>query len=334
VLRPSRLADAKRPQRRRRRVRRYSRNNRATGDWVPQYAPIICEAMQTRGVLPTHWPEAITVDSFDVRVSALRPNGRPLQGGHSIYHVFVAVGYEGDEPGRLWRVGVYPKNDEEQWAEFFGELHGEPKIVVADRDLGIRNGVDRAFLNTEIYPCTYHLMLTLRERLWRAQMNSIHERIWRLTRSDLFVDPWSWVLFRQELNHLLSGERTDLAFRQLDGLLAIQRWCERNEPEIQRVLFRPHRPVSNGLAEEHLRVLRNKLGDRRRNFRNLERLSWLLKLMMLHQLGEADEDDWALILKENHIAYHGKPPPRRSCDGKVIALPRSGAGARASVTTA
>lgn len=301
---------------------RYSRNGRMAGDWVPQYAPVIVDAMRERGVLPTHWPQTITADSFDVRVKALRPNGRPLQGGRSIYHVFVAVGYpEGQKGGRLWHVAAFPKNNERCWAEFFGQLHGEPEVLVADRDANLRRGAERAFLNTQYFPCTWHLMETVREVLWRAQMNSSNELLYRLVRPDTFADPWAWVAFRRTLNDYLSGEHQHFTFRQIDGLLSVHRWVQRNEPEIQRCLFTAHRPDSNGLAEEHLRMLGAKLGDRRRNFRNLPRLNWLLKLMMLHQLDEADEDDWALILRDNHLAHDGKPPPRRYTDGQVIQKP-------------
>lgn len=42
--------------------------------------------------------------------------------------------------------------------------------------------------------------------------------------------------------------------------------------------------------------------------------------MMLHELGHADTDDWALILRSTHLAYDGKPPPRRYADGRVITV--------------
>lgn len=45
---------------------------------------------------------------------------------------------------------------------------------------------------------------------------------------------------------------------------------------------------------------RRLLGDRRCSFRNLPRLNALLKLVLLDLRGEADEAEWARILRENH----------------------------------
>jgi hypothetical protein len=67
-------------------------------------------------------------------------------------------------------------------------------------------------------------------------------------------------------------------------------------------------------------MVRRHLGDRRRQFRNLPRLNALLKLVLLDLRGEADEAEWARILRENHRSHHGKPPPRRLVDGQLIQL--------------
>ena len=53
----------------------------------------------------------------------------------------------------------------------------------------------------------------------------------------------------------------------------------------------------------------------------LRRLNSILKLMLLDLRGQADESQWARILRENHLAYHGQPPPRRRVDGQLIKLP-------------
>jgi hypothetical protein len=70
--------------------------------------------------------------------------------------------------------------------------------------------------------------------------------------------------------------------------------------------------------EERLDSIQDRLGDRRRAFRNLHRLNCLLKLMAMELRGEASVTAWARVLRENHRTHEGKPPPRRQHDGEVI----------------
>jgi hypothetical protein len=72
-------------------------------------------------------------------------------------------------------------------------------------------------------------------------------------------------------------------------------------------------------------MVRRLLGDRRRSFRNLPRLNSLLKLVLPDLRGEADEAEWARILRENHRRHEGKPPPRRLVDGKLLTVNLSAA---------
>jgi hypothetical protein len=68
---------------------RVSLDGRMAGDWVPQYTGILA----TRS-LPIDWPQAMSVDSFDVRVKVLDAHGKPLKKGKFLYSVFGAYGYE------------------------------------------------------------------------------------------------------------------------------------------------------------------------------------------------------------------------------------------------
>jgi hypothetical protein len=43
-------------------------------------------------------------------------------------------------------------------------------------------------------------------------------------------------------------------------------------------------------------------------------------LVTLHLRGEADDVEWARILRENPRAYEGKPPPRVFVDGQLITI--------------
>jgi hypothetical protein len=97
--------------------------------------------------------------------------------------------------------------------------------------------------------------------------------------------------------------------RIIKGLRDMDVWRQRNQGLIDLVLDHPHWPRDLKLLEEHLGVVRDRLGERRRDFRNLPRLNSLLTLMLLDLRGEADETQMGAHLRENHIAYHGQPPP-------------------------
>jgi hypothetical protein len=53
-------------------------------------------------------------------------------------------------------------------------------------------------------------------------------------------------------------------------------------------------------------------------FRNLSRLNDLLPLIQLHLTDNANEREWARILRENHVDHADKPPPRPRVDGKTL----------------
>lgn len=52
--------------------------------------------------------------------------------------------------------------------------------------------------------------------------------------------------------------------------------------------------------------------------RNMARLNCLLKLMALEIRGEASANEWARILRDNHLNHEGKPPPRRVVEGQLV----------------
>ena len=128
------------------------RDGRMARDWVSQYADIIAGRY-----LPTEWPRLITVDSFDVRVTAFDAKGNPLKKGKHLYSVFAAVGYgPGNHRGQLWHV-----------AAFAAERAGVPRALPAARRAArgrrcdgawaIRNAAAWAFPKAEVYLCAWHL---------------------------------------------------------------------------------------------------------------------------------------------------------------------------------
>lgn len=60
--------------------------------------------------------------------------------------------------------------------------------------------------------------------------------------------------------------------------------------------------------------MKNSLYDRRFALRNPDRLSHLLVLFQLAQIGLADAHQWAHVLHDQHLGYQGAPPTRRLVD--------------------
>jgi hypothetical protein len=125
---------------------------------------------------------------------------------------------------------------------------------------------------------------------------------------DVFLDPWAYLVFRK----LLRGgiERTGLA-----ELVTLENTLNRERDDIWRELTEFHKPRTIGAVEEKLDQVARLFGDRARLFGNLPRLNALLTLVHLHLLRLDDPNDYARILRENHVAHHGTPPPRRQHDG-------------------
>jgi hypothetical protein len=101
-------------------------------------------------------------------------------------------------------------------------------------------------------------------------------------------------------------------------MVKLRRWIDTNADAITRSLAEAHWPVSVGVIERPLREIKNAIYDRRVNLKNMERLGHLLVLAQLHQMGYADEREWAVVLRANHISHHGTPPPRRQVDDPAL----------------
>jgi hypothetical protein len=131
----------------------------------------------------------------------------------------------------------------------------------------------------------------------------------------------SWDAFeawQADLERYLRADLSKAPDRTVKGLQAVVKYFDENEHRIRKALSEVHHPMTTGRVEDILDDIESKLGDRRRSFRNLARLNDLLTLMHLHLNENADEREWARILRQNHIDHAGKPPPRRLVDGKTL----------------
>jgi hypothetical protein len=295
-------------------------DGRMVRDWVGQHAEIIAGEY-----LPSEWPEAIAVDSFDVRIRGWKPSGAVLKKGLGLYYVIGAAGYGPSfgQSGKLWHLAASARQNEQAYRDFFCSLAGRRNVhvVVCDGAPEVKSAAQWAFPNAEVYPCIWHLFHKLEDHLRRSGLWNRRRALFKAFQHYRFWTKDSWEQFEEILRRYLAADLSKLAPRQLKGIEGMGKWLRRNQFEIRYVLQSQHWPRDLKLLEEHLAQIQdNRLGDRRRSFRNLDRLNLLLKLFLLSLRGEADETEWARILRENHRAYRGRPPPRRVIDGRILKI--------------
>jgi len=297
----------------------YSDDRRVTGDWVEQYADIVAQP-----VLPDRWPWAIAIDELEIRLLDFRPDGSRVQRGSDAYTIMAVVGYENaDARGRLWRLCARPSSSEADWATVFDELPGNPVVLVMDGAHGGRKAAEARWENLRSYRCAWHLEERARRWLRRAGHKTNASVLWRLLARqtaegkrpcDIFLDPWAYLTFRLALREARQAEPNNAE------LATLQAQLDKERTDIWRVLTEPHQPLTIATVEETLDQVRRLLGDRARLFENLPRLNCLLKLVHLHLLRLDDPTVYARLLRDNHQAHHGSPPPRRKHDGAGLAF--------------
>jgi hypothetical protein len=276
---------------------------RMGGDWVAQYAPIVAEPH-----LPTRWPTAIAVDELDVRVKLKRADGSAVQRGAHRYSILAVVGYEPGRPGRLWRLHAAPDGGVGDWKNLFSLLDGQPEIVVFDQALAASAAVAQMWPDTRRYLCCWHLYNNALKHLKRAKLATNNHDVFRALDEFTFMDPWAMVCFRRALQGARRARPRD------EHLERLERTLNYNRDDIWRAVAEPHHPRTIAGVEEVLDAVRKRIGDRARNFKNLPRLNCLLALIQLDLLGVANDKHYARLLRENHLAYNGTPPPRRTLD--------------------
>jgi hypothetical protein len=87
-----------------------------------------------------------------------------------------------------------------------------------------------------------------------------------------------------------------------------------------RQLHEWDKPRTIGAVQEALDRVGHLLGDRARLFGHLRRLNECSRSFRLHLLRLDDPNDYARILRDNHLAHAGTPPPRRRRDGAGLAV--------------
>ena len=293
-----------------------SRDGRLARDWVSQYTPILAERY-----LPRRWPRTLVLDKLPVHVKDTKSN-TPKPSGHASFFVLASLSYVGkgkDRRAVLWRLTVSLRANQAAWEEFFKQLDGAPTFITCDRDDAMLNAIASTWPDAKVYPCVSHLRANVETILRKGGLWDRRRLLVRLASDEsVFNDPAKYRQFRLAALRYLHSDISKLKDKQVDALVKLRRWVDANEDAIARSLAEAHWPVSAGAIERPLRTIKNAIYDRRANLKNMQRVGHLLVLAQLSQMGYADECEWALALRANHIAHHGTPPPRRQVDDPAL----------------
>lgn len=173
------------------------------------------------------------------------------------------------------------------------------------------------------YGCAWHREERARKRLAQAghvgNTKPLARLLLRRTAAGrvpcgVFTDPWAYLTFRRVL-------RAEIEASGVAELVMLESSLDGERDQIWRELSEPHKPLSIAGVEEKLDQVQRTLGDRARLFGNLPRLNHLLQLVQLHLSRLDDPKDYTRILRENHLAHAGNPPPRRQHDGIGLIMP-------------
>lgn len=287
-----------------RRSRRSPANEgQLVANWVDVCSEFVCADQ-----LPERWPHTIAVDSQNFRVNSGPNAGRG-------FHVFAAVGRDQAEPGkwapvpRVWRLEPFARKDVPSWRAFFGALEGAPRVIVSDADNALALAIHSLYGDTiEHRQCEWHLGRKLRQHLPDELLS---DRSHPITRA--LLEPFRSLEAWDRLEHAIRAEHTDGEYRPLG--LAIK-WLD-TYGKIARAQIPSRDPSglnSTGPAEQILREIDRRIGDRVGSFTNRARLAKLLDLITLDLLGRADGRDWADRLRERLYLAGGRPENQRPHD--------------------
>ncbi len=273
-------------------------------NWVDVCSEFVCA-----GELPERWPHTLAVDSQNFRVNSGPHAGRG-------FHVLAAVGREQGEPGRwaptprVWRLEPFAHKDQASWEAFFGALDGAPKVIVSDADNALRRAIQGSFGDTELEhrQCEWHLGRKLRQHLPDLVLADAKHPITRAL-IDAFHSLEAWSRLDQAI-------RADDARGEHGPLTLAINWLDTygRIAEAQIPTRDPYGINSTSPAEQTLRQIDRRIGDRVGSFTNRTRLAKLLNLMTLDLLGKADSRDWADRLRERLYLAGGRPQNQRPHD--------------------
>jgi hypothetical protein len=300
--------------------RRRLRHGQLVADWVEVFAPVVFERfrldIEERYARVMAGEGTLLLDALPFHIK-----GRVRrQGCVRVFSVYAAMSYTGREAADLLKLQAFHgtrTNVTAEWEQFLRSLPGEPQRVVCDFDKDILRAVRRVWPAAEVYVCEWHLKERLRKILeengvWGSRHEDDDRQVLGVRRvraavNHAFASTYGWDTFG-ELAHRLR-------IRQLD------RWVANRDALIRDQLTR--RPlgyrqqlgmaVTTGPLEQKLRVLRERLRERRFSFRNRTRMDRLLMLLQLELDGYSSEQVYAAAIRDWLLSNGGRPRlPRRA----------------------
>lgn len=251
-----------------------SRQNVLAARYLDAYGPDAVSEL-----LPRRWPRLLVLDSKPL---GIRPYGvvewddwdDTMPGGS----LLMATGTDLEQRQTTpWRVGIGADETHRSWLEFFDQLEGKPEWIVADRASAIWKAVEMRWPSAQHFACAWHLTKNLTDAAYRDGVFHEGTDFTSVIRA-AFHSTAEW----DALADLAEKHRAE----------NILLWMIENEHLIaEQIELRarfPDRPRSNGAAERLVAEVDERLGKRRRNFRNARRLSTVIGLMAAEMRGDAD----------------------------------------------
>ena len=303
-----------RPRRRTSRHRRRHQDSRTVASWVEVFAPPLFEAFR-----PREWPAVVALDAQPFYVGGrTNEEGRLMQGGTPVFHVFGAMGYEDYEaPVKLVGLQSFPgfglRQGRPCWVEFLRglkhELAGTPRQFVCDADPDIEAAIREVWPPDqpgapEVFLCHHHLHERVKATV--ARQFPIGDPL-RDAAQAAFDNSGAWRTFVAMVEEIRPERRAS----------AIRNWLRHNQARVAyQLAHRVGHLTDTAAIEDYLQLVRRQIGFRRASLRNRRRLDRLLMLMMLQQRAPASRSAYSHVIREQLLARGGKAPPQRSLDDR------------------
>lgn len=279
-------------------------------DWVEVFSGPLWDRF---GV--SEWPEVIVCDSSKVtRRSTSKsnlsryPHQRRAQKAmkrRTVYTLLVATSRHRSGWPAVMAQAVPGDASTASREDFFRLLPSRPRAIVADQAASIFKAADAVWPETptEKAPqpvwCLHHVKETFTFPKWAHTPSNATEAADRRRYRDAFSDCGRSV---QDWDAFVT-----LA-RQLDGGEFLEEWFAWNGRELQMrtqlATWQPDDPRSNAAAEEAIRWLKRRLGDR--PFTNAERTNRLLRLMVLGHRNDDDPRAWSHVIRDHAEQHAGR----------------------------
>lgn len=314
-------AHRRRPPNQRRNSEHPNRHGQLVANWVDVFAPVIWTHYS-----PTSWPDWLVIDAGEYRTTVVQPGG--TRKGTAAFTVLAAVGYSAPRfLPRPWWVEICPVETGAAWQAMFSQLPGTPRLIVSDGTNKLPGAIRASFPRPgdpapELRSCEWHLRRGISEKLPGYILPPKLPNFGRDAPSDAMTEPHHPIreAFHNAFRSVADFQNFEAMVRAeaqvTGGLIGPCRWLDLHASKIRSELQTrsPGGPKSVGSVENVLKELKNRIQWRASNFGNKTRTTSLLRLMLLEMRGQADEREWAEIIRTHLHSHRGRPADQRRWD--------------------